>query len=97
MLLTESEAAETWCPFARVVQRDERGNPAAAGNREPKHRPSPAVHDRAASDATACIGSRCMAWRWFDGPFTNEPEHVKRPLTDKRRGFCGLAGTPPTS
>ena len=30
-----------------------------------------------------CETSRCMAWRWYDNPDT-----------DERRGYCGLAGRP---
>lgn len=35
---------------------------------------------------TCCIGSRCMAWRWFDNL---DDDAIKTP-----RGFCGKAGQP---
>lgn len=40
------------------------------------------AHDR---DRT-CLGSECMAWRWFDN---TSDEAIKEP-----RGFCGKAGHP---
>ncbi len=43
-------------------------------------------------ECTRCIASNCMAWRWGDGEFSDEPPHVRRPLKDRRRGYCGLAG-----
>lgn len=85
---TESEAAERWCPFARVQGRNE---PAAnrfmvrsADGRE--FDPNP-VQSR-------CIGSRCMAWRWATGgPDMGFGDVEETPgLLAARVGFCGLAG-----
>jgi hypothetical protein len=47
--MTEQEAAEKWCPFAREVMDD----PHPAANR---------AYD--GDPVTKCIASRCMAWRW---------------------------------
>lgn len=55
-----------------------------------------------------CMGSACMAWRWFDsvsddGKFCHwiptkmamrHPDDTKDKPLDQRRGFCGLAGRP---
>jgi hypothetical protein len=41
-----------------------------------------ARNSAAITSADSCIGSRCMAWRWFDR-VTVAPE--------VRRGFCGMA------
>jgi hypothetical protein len=38
---------------------------------------------------STCIGSRCMAWRWFDNL---NPLHTQGSL--HTQGFCGLAGKP---
>jgi len=81
MLLTEQKAKERWCPFVRFTE----GCDDAAANR---------WEETVNPERCRCIASQCMAWRWFDGEFTNEPEHVRRPLTDQRRGYCGLAGEP---
>jgi hypothetical protein len=35
-----------------------------------------------------CIGQKCMAWRWWD----EEPADAEG--APRRRGYCGLAGTP---
>jgi hypothetical protein len=51
-MLTEKEAAESWCPFSRVFD----GRIEAAVNRD-WHGPV---------DGNECVASRCMAWRWGD-------------------------------
>ena len=53
-LMTEEEAREKWCPFARVMMLA----PA------PDH--NPAVNRRDMN--CHCIASGCMAWRWGDLP-----------------------------
>lgn len=56
----------------------------------------------------ACIASRCMAWRWWDGLSDDGTAHHRKPTShaprvpeppegrplDQRRGYCGLAGSP---
>lgn len=78
MILTEDEAREKWCPFARSVRwerQDEKidlpGSPVVA-NREP-------LGDE--DGGCLCIASNCMSWR------------VSR-FFDKPGGYCGLAGKP---
>ena len=57
--MTEGEAKEKWCPFARsqmlglVVNRDGFGSP---------------------YDISLCIGSACMAWRRREPPGPQPPD-----------------------
>ena len=56
MLLTEEQAKQKWCPWARIA-RDGSG----IGNRYSFD------NDLATDSAFArCIASDCMAWRWTD-------------------------------
>lgn len=53
--MTEEEAKQKWCPFARVIDVIDEGQQSAVGaavNRFSPHEP-----------ATPCLGSGCMAWR----------------------------------
>ena len=89
-MLTEAEAKEKWCPFARVgvrgnnenqSDRDWRGvsfNRAILLNNDKDNR-------EYRTDWPKCIGSACMAWR------TREIASPNQSLDD---GFCGLAGKP---
>jgi hypothetical protein len=58
--MTENEAREKWCPFARVSAYDHSPNKDSGGNIRP---------------GAYCIASRCMAWRWDldTDPPTAEP------------------------
>lgn len=67
--MTEADAKKKWCPFARTMQPGiigERTNVVA--NRRPD----------GAFEASHCVGSACMAWRWN--------------TSDAFGGHCGLAG-----
>lgn len=44
------------------------------------------IHLDARPSVTACVGSKCMAWRW------SEPQ--ERDGHYERVGYCGLAGCP---
>lgn len=79
--MTEDEAKQKWCPFARVIHfhdNDHNGVSPAAGNR--------GCHGEPKTEAR-CIGSDCMAWRSYRvfGPAGCDPQ---------REGYCGLAGEP---
>lgn len=85
--MTEDDAKEKWCPFARVFDTGS-SNRVAADDDGPT----------AAAAGSECIASDCMAWRWAISPKTIEqaaksiitsPEGPKEPT-----GFCGLAGKP---
>jgi hypothetical protein len=50
--MTEQEARERWCPFARVWGTDASGNRLADGGKP--------------NTDSMCIASRCMVWRrWY--------------------------------
>lgn len=94
--MTEDEAKTKWCPFSRVVHRDE--DDQASWNRLEE------VEDSYPLGAS-CIASQCMAWRWVQR-ITNQADldnsfmwsvGGKRPqpqFEDTEHGFCGLAGKP---
>lgn len=79
--MTEEEAREAWCPFARVWATDaEGGGGDAAINRYGDT--AKTLHPNA-----MCLGSDCMAWRWIDRD--RDDPYERGPA---RRGRCGLAG-----
>ena len=88
--MTEEEAKMKWCPFARPSQNHPDGCGEVRGNRvlphEPRHYP----------DDCLCLGSDCMAWRWYKW---QETENVAGFLPETRThtstmdGHCGLAGS----
>lgn len=105
--MTEQEAKEKWCPFARVAFgwneafRDSEQAVAATVNR--------CGEGHALSASTQCIGSACMAWRWNKEPIPAGTDMIER--TDRHargdtfvikaaahdipgEGYCGLAGKP---
>lgn len=80
MIVTEQEAAQHWCPQARIVRNETLNTPNASHdvliggvNRDAL---SPARHDRVFPHSCRCIASNCMLWRWDDA----------------QHGHCGLAG-----
>lgn len=96
MLTSEEEAKEKWCPFSRAavyqqVGRDMSVSPAC--NRQ---------HILGAPnilipEASLCIGSGCMSWRWAGwhtkafGTIAPDPSGNS---IGPRLGYCGLAGKP---
>ena len=88
MIVEEKKAGECWCPHVRHPGEEggtfNRGF--EAGNEINTGRTS-------GNWSCACIGSRCMAWRWAD----NIVKHNKLELADGKsttHGYCGLAGRP---
>lgn len=77
--MTEDQAKERWCPFVRFnISDDGMTSPNRSMNIWPNRQPP--QDDRRSA---ACIGSRCMAWRWADEAVLREPP---------AHGHCGLAG-----
>lgn len=88
--LTEEEAKEKWCPFARV--REANQGSAAAVN----------IRSLGTPSLVRCIASECMAWRgktqwrprsdypWEDGKAESSGPNVQERIV----GHCGLAGRP---
>ena len=93
-LLTEDEAKERWCPFARYSHDN-----APASNRWNQMEP-PEEPYALKPVACRCIGSVCMAWRWGQkrnpdwDPLNNGLHSPAAYVVDTERGFCGLAGRP---
>jgi hypothetical protein len=81
-MTTEREAAELWCPFARVAVESHVGVVAAV-NRVPE-----AMEDSDHADMLTCRGSLCMAWRWH----TKKSGGVVETTDGLPSGYCGLAG-----
>lgn len=77
-MLTEAQARTHWCPFVRVVHTDAEVGQIVAAN---------SWGDGQRSQACMCVGSMCMAWRWFE-PSREAPEAAHA------WGWCGLAGPP---
>lgn len=96
-MLTEEQARETWCPFAHAAAPSGVVNRVSAEMmalvRKPGNERDLAYYEGIQRDCN-CLASGCQMWRWSDGPLTDEPPHVQRPLKDQRRGYCGLAGAP---
>jgi hypothetical protein len=58
-MLSQNEANEKWCPFARTVGE-------GGGKRFVANRVNDQVLDERNMIGTTCLGPRCMAWRWED-------------------------------
>ena len=59
---TEEEAKTKWCPFGRgMIRATSREETATGFNRGHN------AEARMEIPLTYCIGSKCMAWQWFDG------------------------------
>lgn len=67
--MIEDDAKTKWCPFTRVQIWE----PIMEGDNPPVNRED---------SNTRCIGSQCMAWRWFSEDYKGTG------------GYCGLAGAP---
>ena len=78
MMRTEDQAVLLWCPMVRASESDKDMNACNALITDDNSGRSP--------DFSRCIASKCMLWRWSDGP---EIESFHR------RGSCGLASNPP--
>lgn len=68
--MTEDEARQRWCPFARVPDE---GNHATLGsltatNRHWGDKRGKDGKPRILRKNSMCIASECMAWRWADEP-----------------------------
>jgi hypothetical protein len=68
MIVKHSEANTKWCMNALVA------HPIGTSVNRDRESGAPAK-------GTHCLGSQCMAWRWYDG------SNVK---LEDRLGFCGM-------
>lgn len=97
-MLTEKEARERWCPFARAIVATLESDGKCG---EPTDTVGAAVGNRPGSSQilrqTTCYGANCMAWRWRGWPtrfgtIATAPD--EEDITGDRIGYCGLAGKP---
>jgi len=102
--VTEEEAKQRWCPFARIDS--------TAANR-----PNPGDNFDPSAGWPPCIASACMAWRWSEAKRTAAfLEAVQQHMAgqakpnfntavqavyaerggqfERSEGYCGLAGAP---
>jgi hypothetical protein len=79
MILTERDAKTRWCPFSRIVVDflGEGGTVAATANRD-------LPND---SDRANCLGSGCLAWRWWAQPRLRWVTGMNHPVEDDRRPY----------
>ena len=84
--MTEDEAKTKWCPHAVASHTDPRAKSEwdedgnSTGTKRFRHN---------------CLGSACMAWRWWSRSYPNEPSTPA--VLEARKndeGYCGLAGRP---
>jgi len=93
--MTEEQAKEKWCPFGRVI-----GAHADAGNIQRLHTGYNRLWRRDSQEmepakASACIASRCMAWRWTEEkPILDIDLATSDVEKGERTGYCGLASKP---
>ena len=91
---TEDEAKRRWCPFARVVTYDKNVNEFDVGVTVGMCA-SNKTSEGAIREGAHCIGSACMAWQWdAKQPVGEYDASYSEKHPDRRRGYCGLAGTP---
>lgn len=96
MIVTEQQAQQKWCPFSRVASRGQGGM--NRGNLN-------SLTEEKLDNATACLGSGCMAWvfvesvehadqvheGWKRWRFVDSQDPQKEGRKPTNRGFCGLA------
>ena len=81
--MTENEAREKWCPFARIGFSGRPGS-AAVNRIMDVDSEKPAL----LNNVTPCIASDCMAWR--DDKTANAVARSR--MDNEDHGYCGLAG-----
>ncbi|WP_331326485.1 hypothetical protein [Methylobacterium fujisawaense] len=98
MLLSEADARDRWCPFARVTRRESLDPRGEAGGIVLAHGTNRDALGRVENPASCrCYASSCMAWRWA-GWRTSWGTVATAPAMQDRNGpplgFCGLSGKP---
>ena len=87
MKYTIDEAAEKWCPHARVACASKQERPVFSLLKHvPAFNRMFTVNEEEISAVSRCLGDKCMAWRWDSYVGTLDR------LTCK--GYCGESGNP---
>ena len=96
MIVEEKKAGECWCPHVRHP-----GEEGGAFNRGFEAGNAINTGRTSGNWSCACIGSRCMAWRWkYDKVLktTDDPDAPAlewfESVQSTTHGYCGLAGRP---
>lgn len=100
-VLTENEAKQRWCPFARTLDFVQMGADeqlaAASINRIQRWPSGDTDESPGFLGRHRCIASECMAWRAHETQAFKERADAEYARSGKRLaapGYCGLAGTP---
>lgn len=84
--MTEEEAKQCWCPFAKMWSMADNGTASGGWNRHPSEPPT----EDGKYSGSNCIGSKCMVWRWEYDDYRATGGGLEQ--TDS--GYCGLAAKP---
>ena len=87
--MTEDEARQKWCPFARVAMISSSDIECPPCNRLAIDGVSGLEKNPAGA---RCIASDCMAWRWHTSPAQAVEINARGNAGAKAHGVCGLAG-----
>ena len=97
--LTEDQAKQTWCPFAKPMMVSENQVAIAHGRSFTREGNG---GGKITSISENCLGAECMAWRWERSQlvFRDRAEGdelvgtVYKTTPEPDSGYCGLAGRP---
>ena len=95
MMVTEEQAKKRWCPHARVIggtMSDTQAQADTPAGQAAHNRIDTGPAQLSIPDASACIASACMMWRWYVEP--GKRQHGQPVPLGRALGWCGLAGTP---
>lgn len=80
--MTEDEARQKWCPFARVAY------PESISGCNVINR----LYNTPSPGPCRCIASGCMVWRWEIRNVEPPEGEILLPEKSDEEGYCGLAG-----
>ena len=93
MIIEEKKACEHWCPHVRHP-----GEEGGTFNRGSEEGDEINTGRAFGNWSCACIGARCMAWRWAGTTHQIEDREYGPVIVaggpSTTHGYCGLAGRP---